>query len=185
MKRRRLILLLWLWFIPGLVLAWPWSRDMMNQPSIKPQEGMMVPFPARSVPVGGYPTMVKRRLEAYRLANPVPVTAASVARGQQYFTIFCVPCHGTTGKGDGPVGKKLPLPPMDLTNDYIQEQVFDNWIFATITFGGRLMPAYGNDLAPEERWDIVNYVRTDLVSTSRQPSTPAMVQPQGESRGIR
>lgn len=134
----------------------------MNQPSIKPQEGEMMPFPERSVPVGGYPTPVTDRLAAYRLANPVAATPGSIARGQTYFTVFCVPCHGAKGLGDGPVGKKLPVPPMDLTNDFIQKESFENWVFAMISFGGRIMPGYGNDLSPEERWDIVNYIRRGL-----------------------
>ncbi len=167
---RRRYLPLWLLLIPGLALAWPWSRDMMNQPSLKPQEGEMVPFPERSVPVGGFPTPVKNQLEAHRLANPVRATPESVGRGRQYFTIFCVPCHGAAGKGDGPVAKKLPVPPMDLTNDFIQHQAFDNWIFAMITFGGKLMPSYRNDLSPEERWDIVNYIRAELAKKQPKPS---------------
>lgn len=161
MKPRHLFVLL---LLPGLALAWPWSRDMMNQPSHKPQEGIMPPFPSRSVPVGGYPTPMRDRLSAYRLANPVAPSADSVMHGRQYFTIYCVPCHGASGHGDGPVGKKLPVPPMDLSNAFIQRQSFESWIFATISFGGRLMPAYANDLTPRERWDIVNYIRTQLAT---------------------
>ena len=37
--------------VPGAAFAWPWSTDMVNQPIIKPQEGLMTPFPARSIPV--------------------------------------------------------------------------------------------------------------------------------------
>jgi len=157
--------------LPGMAQAWPWSRDMMNQPSIKPQEGKMPAAPKRSVPVGGFPTGIKDRLHAYRLANPVPASEESIARGKQFYTIFCVACHGDSGKGDGPVGKKFPVPPMDLTNHFIQNEAFDNWIFANITFGGRLMPSYRNDLLPEERWDIVNYIKHGLVKpvkTSKQ-----------------
>lgn len=162
MRRFYLILFL-LVLIPGLLVAWPWSQDMMNQPSIKPQEGVMTPFPVRSVPVGGYPTQVKNRLESYRLANPVSATPESITRGHQFYAIFCTPCHGVSGVGDGPVGEKFPVPPMDLTNDFIQHEAFDNWIFAMITFGGKLMPSYRNDLQTSERWDVVNYVRHGLV----------------------
>ncbi len=158
--------------IPGQTLAWPWSRDMMNQPSIKPQEGEMPESPPRSVPVGGYPTPVKNRLHAARLANPIAASAESIARGKQFYTIFCVPCHGSNGKGDGPVGKKFPVSPMDLTNDFIQHQAFDNWIYANITFGGKLMPAYKNDLASDERWDVVNYIRHQLLQDLQQRATP-------------
>jgi len=175
---RRFVLLLAL--VPGLVLAWPWSRDMMNQPSVKPQEGTPPPPPKGSVPVGGYPTPVLSRLEAHRLANPIAATDASIARGKTMYAVFCVPCHGAGGNGDGPVAKKLPLPPMNLTNDFIQKEAFDNWIFAMISFGGRVMPAYAHDLSIEERWDIVNYVRRGLVP----PATTATLIParSGEQR---
>ncbi len=168
MIARRSLVLLALVALPILAVAavaWfgHWPRDMMNQPGRKPQEGVMTPLPARSVPVGGYPTPVLGRLEAHRLANPVAATPDSIARGKTYYTVFCVPCHGVGGRGDGPVAAKLPVPPMDLSNDFIQKEAFENWIFAMATFGGRVMPAYANDLSVEERWDIVNYVRGGLV----------------------
>src|SRR5271168_3358922 len=168
-----LIPLALLLLMAGLVVRAGWQsccpHDMMNQPSIKPQRGVMRPVPPLSVPVGGYPTPVLSRLEAHRLANPVAATPASIATGKTYYTVFGVPCHGAGGLGDGPVGKKLPVPPMNLTNDFIQNEAFENWIFAMATFGGRVMPAYGNDLSVEERWDIVNYVRGGLVMSA----TPA------------
>lgn len=160
--------------VPCAVQAWPWSRDMMNQPSIKPQEGEMPAAPRRSVPVGGSSHLIKDRLQGYKLANPVAASPASMQRGKQFFTIFCVPCHGVGGQGDGPVGKKFPVPPMNLTNDFIQKEAFDNWIFTNITFGGRLMPSYRNDLRADERWDVVNYVKHGLVQPDvKQSAKPA------------
>lgn len=173
MNAKRLLVALALVGVIGLVVHfWQWPRDMMNQPSIKPQEGVMKPVPARSVPVGGYPTPVLSRLEAHRLANPVAATPQSIARGKTYYTVFCAACHGAGGQGDGPVAEKLPVPPMNLTNDFIQKEAFENWIFAMATFGGRVMPAYANDLSIEERWDIVNYVRGGLAN----PAAPATAQ---------
>jgi len=64
---------------------------------------------------------------------------------------------------------------MDLTNDFIQKQAFESWIFATISFGGKLMPAYSNDLSPDERWHVVNYVRKQL-ATETQPVTRVSTQ---------
>ena len=163
MNTKLLMIPLGLLLVAGLVVRYGhWPRDMMNQPSIKPQEGVMKPVPPLSVPVGGYLTPVLSRLEAHRLANPVVATPESIARGKTYYTVFCVPCPGVAGLGNGPVAKKLPVPPMDLTNDFIQKEAFENWIFAMATFGGRVMPAYANDLSIEERWDIVNYVRGGL-----------------------
>jgi len=48
-------------------------------------------------------------------ANPVPVTADSIAAGQALYQKECTACHGPLGKGDGSVGKTLSPPPADLT----------------------------------------------------------------------
>ena len=74
--------------IPSIVSAWPWSTDMMNQPSIKPQEGVMLPFPKRSIPVMGIPTKVKNRDESKALVNPVPPSKTSFRKGRQLYRIF-------------------------------------------------------------------------------------------------
>lgn len=149
--------------LPSLVLAWPWSTDMMNQPSVKPQEGQMTPFPKRSVPVMGIPTKVKNRDEAEKLKNPVSASPASLKKGRNLFRIYCAACHGLTGKGDAPAGQLMGA--ADLTQDYIH-QYSEGKLWGTITFGSVIMPAYGvpgaeggsNDLSVEERWHVVNYL---------------------------
>jgi mono/diheme cytochrome c family protein len=139
--------------------AWPWSRDMAESLAIKPQANPM-PFPKRSVPVPETATVhVADRDAAAKLPNPIPATPDSVLKGKQLFTIYCTPCHGVSGTGDGLVGEKLVLRPFDLTSPSVQ-QIPDGLIFGYITFGGAVMPIYGNDLSPTERWHVVNYVRT-------------------------
>lgn len=168
MKTRIKILLLGVSLMPAVAFAWPWSTDMMNQPSIKPQEGKMAPFPKRSIPVMGLPTKVKSRDEAKEMKNPIPVTTASIKKGRTLFRIYCAACHGLSGKADSPVSDKIGA--VDLTQDYIQEYP-EGWIWGTITFGSYVMPAYGipsvesggsNDLSVEERWHVVNYVKNAL-----------------------
>jgi len=154
--------------VPTLAFAWPWSTDMMNQPNIKPQEGTPALFPKRSVPVMGIPTKVKSREEAENLKNPIEATEASLKKGKDLFKIICGACHGNTGKADTPVSEKIGA--VDLTAEYIQNYK-DGWIYGTITFGSAIMPAYGvpgpqggsNDLTPDERWHVVNYVKNQLV----------------------
>jgi mono/diheme cytochrome c family protein len=152
--------------IPSLAMAWPWSRDMANQISIKPQEGpeSVRPFPQRSVPMEGTPTTphVHDREAAMKLPNPNAPTEASVQRGRKLFRVYCVPCHGTSGTGDGLVGAKLIVRPFDLTSDRVQHELPEGYIFGYMTFGGALMPSYGNDMYPTERWDVINYVRHGL-----------------------
>jgi mono/diheme cytochrome c family protein len=169
----RTIALLATMLLPTMALAWPWSQDMMNQPSIKPQEGAMTPFPSRSVPVTGIPTKVASREEAKGLANPIPVSAASLKKGRNLFRIYCAACHGLTGKADSPVSSKIGA--IDLTDDYVQKSLTEGWLFGTITFGSYVMPAYGvpgeqggsNDLSVEERWHVVNYVKNGLVKETQ------------------
>ena len=148
-------------FLPGPAGAWPWSRDMSESIAIKPQKDPM-PFPKRSIPVPDTATVhVADRDEAAKLANPIPATPESVNKGKQLFAIYCTPCHGFSGTGDGLVGEKLVLRPFDLTSPSVQA-IPDGLIFGYITFGGAVMPIYGNDLSPTERWHVVNYVRNVL-----------------------
>lgn len=167
---------------PQVLWAWPWSTDMMNQPSIKGEEpvpGMkgMYPFPARSIPVQGIPTPVADREQAKSLANPIPATPESIKKGRTLFKIICAACHGQTGKAESPVASKIGA--ISLVEDYVQKDLTEGWIFGTITYGSAIMPAYGapsgnyqkrgsNDLTVEERWHVVNYVRHGL---TQEPAT--------------
>jgi len=173
--KSRLILLTVL-LVPSAAFAWPWSTDMMNQPSIKPQEGQMYPFPSRSIPVMGIPTKVANREEAAHLKNPVPVSEESLKKGRKLFRIICAACHGLTGKRDTPVADKIGA--IDLTDDYVQVTLSEGHIWGTITFGSAIMPAYGvpsadpmkggsNDLSVEERWHVVNYVKNGLKNEAK------------------
>lgn len=174
MKRIAIVLLL---AAPMSVFAWPWSQDMMNQPSIKPQEGTPYPFPKRSVPqsvpYGAGTTQVTNREEAQDLENPIAVSQASLKTGKQLYKIYCGACHGLLGKADdtSPVSAKIGAIP--LIGDYVQKDLTEGWIWGTITFGSYVMPAYGNptgnaegrgsnDLNVEERWHVVNYIRNQL-----------------------
>jgi len=74
------------------------------------------------------------------------------------FQIYCVPCHGKEGQGDGFVGAKLALQPYNLSAQQTRERT-DGFIFGYMTFGGAVMPIYAADLSPTERWHVVNYVR--------------------------
>jgi mono/diheme cytochrome c family protein len=98
---------------------------------------------------------------ALKMANPIPADEKSVAKGAQLFAIYCVPCHGKSGTGDGYVGAKLILKPYDLTSAELAAKP-DGHIFGMMTFGGGVMPIYANDLTATERWHVVNYVRKGL-----------------------
>ncbi len=91
------------------------------------------------------------------------VTPALLARGKDRYEIFCKPCHGVSGNGDGTiVARGFPRPP-----DYASAQVRSltgPQIFGVITRGYGVMFPYGDRLVPTDRWAVVAYVRALEVS---------------------
>ena len=159
-----------LWLLAGLPLAasaLPWDEDMRDQPSVKPNE-TQVSMAETSVPTRGteaFPVpkdtteLVTERLQAgAQLTNPVAATPESINLGGELYGVHCSTCHGDSGVGDGPVGKKFVPPPMNLTLDYVQIQP-DGQLYFTITHGSIAMPYYRDALEPEERWHVVNYMK--------------------------
>ena len=84
---------------------------------------------------------------------------ASVKRGAATFKNFCIACHGTKGLGDGPGGKYLTPKPANLRSSRVQDQV-DGEIFWKITNGKGPMIKWGPMIKENDRWDLVNYIRT-------------------------
>ena len=92
------------------------------------------------------------------LHNPYTGEKANLARGKQIYTSTCLQCHGAAGQGDGIVARRgFPPPPSLLLDNARQMQ--DGKMFYIITFGFKNMPAYGPQLAREDRWQVINYVR--------------------------
>jgi mono/diheme cytochrome c family protein len=140
----------------SVVHAWPWSKDMAEQPSIKPQEAPRLP-PVNSIPTQGTRPKMDRVTAGKKLKNPIKPTTVSIDNGKRLFDVYCTPCHGGDAKGNGPVAKKF-VPPPDLTLEAIRKRP-DGFIYEQITSGGPIMPAQGDALRPRERWEIVNYLR--------------------------
>jgi len=129
--------------------------DMAEQPSIGYQEGPRRLPPEGSVPVGAAPIA----LDALP-TNPIPSDYVSLQRGEILYSIHCSLCHGTSGKGDGPIAKYYEKqPPSDLTASYISF-MFDGNLYRTIGQGLGQMPGLSENLTPRERWDVINYLRT-------------------------
>lgn len=95
--------------------------------------------------------------------NPIPPNRESIAAGQALYRVHCLPCHGPTGRGDGPLGLTLNPPPADLYQ-HTQPGVHpDGRLYDWITNGfpgDSQMPAFADLLSDEERWHVVNYIRT-------------------------
>lgn len=162
MRGNKLIILVALILIalPAAAFAMPWSWDMFDQPSHKAQEEPYPAIPEGSVTINADPA-IKDRGAAAKLKNPVPMSDESVKRGRERYETFCLTCHGATGVGDGPVGQKY-VPPTNLTDGYVQGKP-DGDIFYTIKYGGLgIMPLYGDSVASEDRWHIINYIKREF-----------------------
>lgn len=97
--------------------------------------------------------------EVYGDGIPVDVSDALINRGEERFNINCAICHGKTGEGNGVVQKIAGWATVaNLQDDRIRQQP-DGQIFNTITHGKNTMGAYGPNIAVEDRWAIVAYLR--------------------------
>jgi mono/diheme cytochrome c family protein len=143
----------------GLNIGYRWFHNMTESPRIMPFERAFS-MPPGSVPRGGELRLPKEEREVAALRrNPIPATPASVQKGGELFVIYCTPCHGPQGKGNGPVSTKF-VPPADLTNADLQKGRTDGYWQSYMSVGGAVMPSYGEALSAEERWHVVNFLRT-------------------------
>ena len=147
----------------------PWGeinpiQGMHSNPSYKDQEkGAVRYLPPGTVPANFQPTNINAQpnLAPELLKNPVAMTDESMAYGKLMYETACLVCHGTLGKGDGPVPSNpnvTTIAAADLTAAPIRNQA-DGELFNTITNGKASMWAYKSQLKPEERWAVVNYIR--------------------------
>ena len=141
---------------PAAVWAMPWSRDMVVQQIVRPLLMMFSPAPG-SVAVGSVPPATNETAER-AFHNPLPATPENLAAGKKFYEIHCAVCHGAGGRGDGPVAGGA-MAPADLTSPIIQAHG-DGYIYAVIRNGVRAMPSYRESLDSNERWQVVQYVRT-------------------------
>jgi mono/diheme cytochrome c family protein len=151
MKRYQIVgLLLMLAFVMagcGASAANDEHAGMMGMSGMSDHSGMMA---AHAIPE-----------EAAAVANPVAISDASLAAGQAIYTQNCAACHGTQGEGDGVAAAGLNPKPADLHATHVQE-LSDGALFYVITHGreGTAMVAWENILSEEQRWQVVNFLRT-------------------------
>ena len=89
---------------------------------------------------------------------PFAVTQTVLARGQERFNIYCAPCHGRTGQGDGMVVRRGYRRPPTYHQDRLRTAAVGHF-FHVITNGFGAMPDYAAQISAEDRWAIVAYVR--------------------------
>jgi mono/diheme cytochrome c family protein len=102
---------------------------------------------------------------------PVPVSMDLMRRGQERFNVYCAPCHGESGYGDGMVARKAAemqaagadtasgwVAPTNYHSDEIRGRAVGQ-LYNTIANGVRSMPSYAKQISVLDRWAIVAYVK--------------------------
>jgi mono/diheme cytochrome c family protein len=137
------------------------DRNMYDTPAFRPQADPVRLPPAGSVPTKGLEHTPKPGTpEAAALKNPDKVTDFSLVTGKELYGIYCAPCHGAYGKGDGPVAKKFVPTPADISATGHGSHHPEGELFAVVTHGKNGMPPFRADLSAKERWLVVAYLRT-------------------------
>jgi mono/diheme cytochrome c family protein len=106
-------------------------------------------------------------LKAAFTVNPIPKSPESIARGKSIFERDCVVCHGAGGHGDGVAAASLPARPKDLSK-LAPPPIFPDGVIAyRIANGKNLMPAWKTTLSANDRWDLINFIRSLSVSSTK------------------
>jgi mono/diheme cytochrome c family protein len=112
---------------------------------------------------------------------PLPLTPELLARGQERYNIYCIPCHDAVGTGHGMIIRRgYPNPPSYHIPRLRQAPI--GHFFAVMTNGYGAMPNYDYIIAPQDRWAIAAYIRTlQLSQHAPAADLPAEVRQQLEA----
>lgn len=113
---------------------------------------------------------------AARKKNPIPADERSVEAGRAVYVAECLDCHGKRGAGDGPGARDLSRKPPDLSDPRMGRQS-DGAMFWKVSEGRKEMPGYDDLLSEQERWHVVNYLRT--LAPRKSNTTQPSARPQG------
>nr|WP_245245666.1 cytochrome c [Methylocaldum sp. RMAD-M] len=86
------------------------------------------------------------------------MTEAVLKRGRERYDIYCAPCHGRAGDGQGMIPERGLTRPPSYHNDRLRNAP-DSHYYDVITKGFGVMFSYANRVAPEDRWAIAAYIR--------------------------
>jgi mono/diheme cytochrome c family protein len=94
------------------------------------------------------------------LKNPFPATPEALAAARNDFGAHCQSCHGVNGDGKGERAERLSIAPADFGDTHAIGLRTDGELFWIITEGHKPMPAFRGTMTDEQRWHLVDYVRT-------------------------
>ncbi len=148
-----------------LLLAAGCRQDMADQPKDKPlapsdffaDKRSERPLVENTVPRG---SLAEDALFVSKESNafPLPVNEELLERGENRFKIFCTPCHGLQGDGNGMVAMRGMKHPPTYHQDRLRQSP-NGYFYDVITNGFGAMLGYSAQIPPRDRWAIVAYVR--------------------------
>src|SRR5579875_1898291 len=160
-------------------------QDMHDQPKFYPQRGTSFYADGRSVRPQVANTVARSQGDeaSYFYTGlvdgkeadglPIPLTEATMQRGQERYNIYCTPCHSRVGNGDGMIVQRGYRPAGNFHTDRRRNAPLGHF-FAVITNGYGAMPDYAAQITPQDRWAIVAYIRAlQLSQNAKQGNVPA------------
>jgi hypothetical protein len=165
-------------------------QDMGNQPKNKPLSPSDFFADGRSVRTPVENTVSRSSLDNDQLMVtkesamfPMPINEALLERGQERYRIFCSPCHGIQGDGNGMIVMRGMKRPPSYHEDRLR-QAPNGYFYDVITNGFGQMYNYAAQVPPRDRWAIVAYVRAlQLSRNARVSDLPAEVREKLNSGG--
>jgi hypothetical protein len=159
-------------------------QDMHNQPKFVPQRGTTFFADGRSVRPQVENTVGRDQLhqDAYFYTGledgkegdglPIPLTEATMERGQERYNVYCTPCHSRVGNGNGMIVQRGYKPAGNFHTDRLRNAPLGHF-FAVMSNGYGAMPDYSAQLTPEDRWAVAAYVRALQLSQNAKQSDVA------------
>ena len=89
---------------------------------------------------------------------PMPITRPFLDRGRERFDIYCTPCHGRLGLGDGMIVQRGFKKPTSMHDERLRQEP-PGYFFDVMTNGFGAMASYAAQVRPEDRWAIAAYIR--------------------------
>lgn len=103
---------------------------------------------------------------------PFPVTRETLTRGREQFQIFCRPCHGGLGNGNGVVVQRGFTQPTSFHDPRLRSMA-PGYVFDVVTNGFGAMTSYASRVPPEDRWAIAAYIKAlQLSQNARLEDVP-------------
>jgi mono/diheme cytochrome c family protein len=130
---------------------------------------LLVVLAAASLALVQYAREWSPSAKAKKMKNPFPATPAALAAAKQSYVEHCQSCHGENGDGKGQKAAELSVAPMDFAKAREMRELADGQLFQEITKGQLPMPAFEDKLSEQERWQLVDYVRTFASKAAAAP----------------